>query len=254
MEDIYIYNDSPWQTTKFQWCSSWKLITMAHPLYWQNYMYSKLHACTWTAPRNSARSHLTCRTSSATVCYAACRIIVHVHCILNSWAYQSRHATENWKNEFSDVKRCFWFLCRITYYTVHFFSTFSSIFITFHEGTRRPGGVRYRRKDFKGNALHWDQRFGYDIHKCPIYRGQGFLLELSLDGTGTWVSVRYKRVSGLSEDVIREVYCTQFQNINKLLFSNDEGISQIEFVFTILFCKNVELLYFVFKPITHAHL
>ena len=24
------------------------------------------------------------------------------------------------------------------------FSTFSSIFITFHEGTRRPGGVRYR--------------------------------------------------------------------------------------------------------------
>ena len=47
-------------------------------------MYSKLHACTWTAPRNSVRSHLTRRTSSATVCYAACRIIVHVHCILNS--------------------------------------------------------------------------------------------------------------------------------------------------------------------------
>ena len=68
------------------------------------------------------------------------------------------------------------------------FSTFSSIFITFHEGTRRPGGVRYRRKDFKGNALHWDRRFGYDIRKCPIYRGRymrGFLLELSLDGTGT---------------------------------------------------------------------
>ena len=61
-------------------------------------------------------------------------------------------------------------------------------------------------------------------------------------------------MSGLSEDVICEVYCTQFQNINKLLFSNDEGISQIEFVFT-LFCKNVvELLYFAFKPITHAHL
>ena len=85
------------------------------------------------------------------------------------------------------------------------FSTFSSIFIT-----RRPGGVRYRRKDFKGNALHWDRRFGYDIRKCPIYRGRymrGFLLELSLDGTGTWVSVRYKRLSGLSEDVIREFYC-----------------------------------------------
>ena len=30
---------------------------------------------------------------------------------------------------------------------------------------------------------------------------RGFLLELSLDGTG------YKRLSGLSEDVIREVYC-----------------------------------------------
>ena len=42
---------------------------------------------------------------------------------------------------------------------------------------------------------------------------RGFLLELSLDGTGTLVSVRYKRLSGLSEDVIREVYCiyiTQF--------------------------------------------
>ena len=92
-------NDNPWQTTKFQWCSSWKLITMTHLLYWQNYMYSKLHACKWTAPRNSARSRLTRRTSSATVCYAACRIIVHVHCIFNSWVYQSRHATENWKNE-----------------------------------------------------------------------------------------------------------------------------------------------------------
>ena len=34
-----------------------------------------------------------------------------------------------------------------------------------------------------------------------------FLLELSLDGTGTRVSVRYKRLSGLSEDVIHEVYC-----------------------------------------------
>ena len=73
------------------------------------------------------------------------------------------------------------------YYTV-LFPLFSSIFITFHEGTRRSGGVRYRRKDFKGNALHWDRRFAYDIRKCPIYRGRymrGFLLELSLDRTGT---------------------------------------------------------------------
>ena len=31
--------------------------------------------------------------------YCNRRINVHVRCILNSWAYQSRHATENWKNE-----------------------------------------------------------------------------------------------------------------------------------------------------------
>ena len=114
---------------------------MIHPLYWQNYMYSKLHACTWTTPRNSARSRLTRLTSSATVCYAACRINVHVHCILNSWAYQSHHATENWKKlvgtKFSDVKKCFWFLCRITYYTVRFFPhshRFSLLFTKAHVG------------------------------------------------------------------------------------------------------------------------
>ena len=113
------------------------------------------------------------------------------------WKLKERVGTK-----FSDVKKCFWFLCRITYYTVRFFH----ILIDFHYFSR----VRYRRKDFKGNTLHWERRFGYDIRKCPIYRGRymrGFLLELSLDGTGTWVSVRYKRLSGLSEDVIREVYC-----------------------------------------------
>ena len=41
---------------------------------------------------------------------------------------------------------------------------------------------------------------------------RGFLLELSLHGTGTWVSVRYKRLSGLSEDVISEVYCTHISH------------------------------------------
>ena len=110
------------------------------------------------------------------------------------------------------IKTCRDWVAYIPKNTIQYvFSTFLSIFITFHEGTRRPGGVRYRREDFKGNALHWDRRFGYDIRKCPIYRGRymrGFLLELSLDGTGTWVSVRYKQLSGLSEDVIREVYCS----------------------------------------------
>ena len=44
------------------------------------------------------------------------------------------------------LKNAFDFLCRITYYTVRFFH----ILITFHEGTRWPGEVRYRRKDFMG--------------------------------------------------------------------------------------------------------
>ena len=49
---------------------------------------------------------------------------------------------------------------------------------------------------------------------------RGFLMELLLDGTGT--TVRYKQVSSLSEDVIREFYCILIlvQVCHELVFHN----------------------------------
>ena len=61
------------------------------------------------------------------------------------------------------------------WWSSYVFSTFSSIFITFHEGTRQPGGVGYVIDERILKEMHytgWDRRFGYDIRKCPIYRGR----------------------------------------------------------------------------------